>query len=135
MSPDVARWVLAVVVFAHGVGHVLFAPMLAGTMKLDATGHSWLLTGLVGDGPTRALATLVAAVVTAAFVVAAGGIVLQTSWWRGIAVGGALGSIVLVGVMWDGIPTSPAAAALAFDVVVLAALLVVHWPSTELIGA
>lgn len=135
MSPDVVRWVLAVIVFAHGVGHVLFAPMLAGAMKLDATSHSWLLTGLLGDGPTRALASLVAAVVTAAFVVAAGGIVLQTSWWRGLAIGAAIGSIALVVVMWDGLPTGPAAAALAFDVVVLAALLLIHWPSTELIGA
>lgn len=135
MSPDVVRWILAVVVFAHGVGHVLFAPMLAGAMKLDASGHSWLLTGVLGDGATRLVASLVAAVVTAAFIVAAGGIVLQAGWWRGVALGAAVASIVLVAAMWDGLPTGPASAAIAFDLAVLAALLLVHWPSPDLIGA
>ena len=135
MSPDLIRWVVAIVVFAHGIGHVLFAPMLSGAMKLDASGHSWLLTGALGDGPTRAIASLVAVVVTAAFAVAAGGIVLQTTWWRGLAAGAAIGSILLVGVMWDGVPSSPAAAAVAFDVVILVALFLAHWPSSELIGA
>jgi hypothetical protein len=135
MSPDVVRWVVAVLVFAHGVGHVLFAPMLSGTMKLDASGHSWLLTGALGDGPTRAIASLFALVVTVAFAVAAGGIVLQTTWWRGLAIGAAIGSIALVAVMWDGLPSNPAAAAVAFDVVVLGALFLARWPSHELIGA
>jgi hypothetical protein len=135
MSPDLVRWIVGIVVMAHGVGHVLFAPLLSGGMKLDASGHSWLLTGVLGDGLTRGIASLVAAIVTAAFVVAAGGVVLQTSWWRGLAIGAAVLSIVLVAAMWDGLPTSPAGAALAFDVVVVVALLLFHWPSTELIGA
>jgi hypothetical protein len=134
MSPDLVRWILAVVVFAHGVGHVLFAPLLGGAMKLDASGHSWLLSGLLGDGPTRLVASLVAAVVTAAFLLAAGGIVLQAGWWRGIALGAAVASIALVVAMWDGLPTGPATAAIAFDVLILGALLLVHWPSPELIG-
>lgn len=135
MSPDLIRWILAVVVFAHGVGHVLFAPMLSGAMKLDASGHSWLLTGMFGDAATRALATALAAAVTASFVLVAGGIVLQTTWWRGLAIAAAVGSVALVVLLWDGLPTSPAASALAFDVVVLAALMLFHWPSTDLIGA
>ena len=135
MSPELVRWIVAIVVFAHGVGHVLFAPMLSGPMKLDASGHSWLLSGLLGDGPTHAAASIGAAVVTAAFVVAAGGVLLQAGWWRGLAIGAAIGSIVLLAAMWDGVPSGPASAALAFDAVVLVVLLVMHWPSTELIGA
>jgi hypothetical protein len=135
MSPELVRWIVALVVFAHGVGHVLFAPILAGAMKLDASGHSWLLTGVLGDAPTRALATAIAAAVTASFVIVAGGIVVQASWWRGLAIAASLGSILLVALMWDGIPSGPATWAVAFDVVVLGALLVVHWPSPEVIGA
>lgn len=135
MSPDLVRWIVALFVFAHGVGHVLFAPLLAGAMRLDSTGHSWLLTSVLGDGPTRAVASIVAAAVTVAFIVVAGGIVLQTTWWRGLAVGAAIASVVLVAAMWDGLPGSPAAAAVAFDIVILGALLVAHWPSSEMIGA
>ena len=135
MSPELVRWIVAIVVFAHGVGHVLFAPMLSGAMKLDASGHSWLLTGILGDGPTRAVASVAAAVVTAAFVVAAGGVVLQAGWWRGLAIGAAIGSIALLAAMWDGVPSGPASAAVGFDAIVLVVLLVMHWPSTELIGA
>lgn len=135
MSPELIRWIVAVVVFAHGVGHVLFAPLLSSLMKLDASGHSWLLTGVLGDAPTRVLATVVTAAVTAAFLIAAGGIAIQTSWWRSLAIGAAIVSIALVAAMWDGLPASPAASAVAFDAVVIIALTVVHWPSTDLIGA
>lgn len=135
MSPELVRWIVAIVVFAHGVGHVLFAPMLSGPMKLDASGHSWLLTRILGDGPTYAVASIAAAVVTAAFVVAAGGVVVQAGWWRGLAIGGAIGSIALLTAMWDGVPSGPASAAVVFDAIVLVVLLVMHWPSTELIGA
>ena len=37
---------------------------------------------------------------------------------------------------WDGLATSLAASALAFDIVLLVSLLVVHWPVTaETVGA
>jgi hypothetical protein len=134
MSPELIRWIVAIVVFAHGVGHVLFAPLLSGVMKLDASGHSWLLTGALGDAPTRAVASLVSVAVAAAFVIAAGGIVIQTSWWRSLAIGAGVASIALIAAMWDGIPSSPAVSALAFDVAVIAALVVAHWPSTDLVG-
>jgi hypothetical protein len=35
----------------------------------------------------------------------------------------------------DGLATSSAAFALAFDVVLLVSLLVVHWPAAEAVGA
>jgi hypothetical protein len=33
---------------------------------------------------------------------------------------------------WDSLPTSPALSALAFDGVILAALLVIHWPAENI---
>ena len=135
MSPEVIRWVVALVVLAHGVGHVLFMPLLSGTMKLDASGHSWLLTGLLGHGLTRAVATLAGAALVIAFAAVAGGVLWQTAWWRTLAIGAAIASMVLVLVMWDGLPTGPAAAAFVFDAAVLVALLVLRWPAADLIGA
>ena len=129
MSPDVVRWIIALVLFAHGVGHVLFLPALAPVLRLDASGTSWLLDPIVGIGATRLVATLVAVVALLAFVLAAGGVLLQSPWWRSVAVGGAVASACLILAMWGGLQTSGAFSALAFDVVVLVALLVARWPS------
>ena len=135
MPNDLLRWVLTITVLAHGIGHVLFMPLLAPAMRLDANGHSWLLTGLLGDTATRWLASALGAVVLAAFAAAAAGIFTETAWWRTIAIVGAVLSAALVVAMWDGLPTSSAFFALAFDAVVLVALLVVRWPSTEALGS
>jgi hypothetical protein len=126
---------VAIVVLAHGLGHVLFMPMLFGAMRLQASGDSWLLTPALGGGPTRLLASLAAAVALAAFVGAAAGILLQAAWWRPVALVGAAVSIAVVALMWNGLQSSSAMAAVAFDVVVLVALLVVRWPTPELIGS
>ena len=41
----------------------------------------------------------------------------------------------LIVVFWDGLPTSSAFFAVAFDTAVLVALLVLHWPSEATVGA
>lgn len=134
MSPEIIRWIVALAVLAHGIGHVLFMPALSGAMRLEASGHSWLLTGLVGDGLTRLVATLSGGALVLAFMAAAAGIEWQTAWWRPLAMAASIASMVLVVAMWDGLPTGPAAAAFIFDAAVLVAMLVVHWPAPELIG-
>jgi hypothetical protein len=134
MPNDVVRMILALVVLAHGIGHVLFAPALAGALRVAANGHSWLLTGLIGDGATRALASVVAIALLVAFVGAAAGIALQMGWARGVLLGAAIGSIVLVAAMWDGLPTSSALFGLAFDVVIVVAAALGWWPSEDAVG-
>jgi hypothetical protein len=135
MSADVLRIVIGIAVVAHGVGHVLFMPPLNGVLRLDSNGHSWLLGGILSDGGTAILASVLASLAGVAFVATGVGIVLQTGWWRQLAILASVVSIVLVAAMWNGVPTSSAAFALAFDVVVLLALLVAHWPAPESIGS
>jgi hypothetical protein len=135
MSNDVIRWVIGLAVLAHGIGHALFMPALNSLMRLDTSGRSWLLSPVVGDGATQALATVVAGAIGIAFVAAGAGILLQTGWWRQVAIIASVASIALVVLLWDGIPTSSAFFAFVFDAVVLAALIVAHWPSPETIGA
>ncbi len=134
MSNDVWRWVIGLAVIAHGLGHVLFMPLFAGTMNLQASGHSWLLSGILGDEPVKWLGTLVASVALVIFVAAGVGLIGQMSWWRPLAIAGSVVSMALVLALWDGLPVSNALFALAFDLVVLAALLLAHWPSEEMIG-
>ena len=135
MSGDVLRWAIILTVFAHGVGHILFMPVLAPALKLDASGHSWLLSGILGDGPTRLLASAAGLALVGAFIVASAGLAIQMPWWRPLAIGAAVGSLLLVVAMWDGLPRSSAAFAVALDLVALIALVIALWPSPESVGA
>ena len=126
---------LAVVVLAHGLGHVLFlAPSLRVTDWAGQTAHSWLLTATLGDGVARAIATVLWTATIVLFIAGVAGWLTDASWWRAATVAGSVVSIVGIVLFWDGIATSSAAMALAFDVVLLAALLVAHWPASETVG-
>jgi hypothetical protein len=130
------KLLLATLFFAHGVGHVLFlGPALRLTAWADQTGQSWVLTPLVGDGAARILASVVWGAALLLFVGAAAGLVLGSDWWRAAAIAGAVVSAVGIVAMWGGVAPSSAIMALAFDVLVLLALLVVHWPSAEVVGS
>ena len=111
---------LALLVLAHGVGHVLF---LAPTMRLaewaDQSGHSWLLTPSLGDSVARVLGASAWVTVIGLFTAAVIGFFVGSDWWRSAAIVGAVLSIVAILVFWDGIATSSALFALAFDVIVL----------------
>jgi hypothetical protein len=135
MSNDVIRWGLGLMVLVHGIGHMLFMPLLAETLRLGTDGRSWLLTGVLGESPTRLLATLVAGVIAIAFIAAGLGIIVSAGWWRPVVIAAAVASMTLVVAMWDGIPTSSALFAFLFDGLVLVALLVADWPSSETMGA
>jgi len=132
----VLKMLIATVFFAHGVGHILFlAPALRLATWADQTGHSWAITPLFGDGLTRLLGGLIWGSATVLFIGAAAGLVAGGDWWRVAAVAGAVISTVGILVMWDGIATSNAVMALIVDLLVLAALVLAHWPSVEAVGS
>ena len=130
---DALRIVVAIVVFAHGVGHILFLAPAAGLGAwADQTGHSWLLSATLGEGPAKTVATLLWSAVIVLFVAGVGGFLMGTDWWRAVTIAASVVSLVGIVVFWDGIATSSAIFALAADLVILAALLVAHWPANEL---
>jgi hypothetical protein len=127
---------ILVVLLAHAVGHVLFlAPSLRLAEWAGQTGHSWLLTAPLGDGIARGVAAAVWTTTIVLFVVGVAGLATGQEWWRLATAAGAIVSIVGIALFWDGIATSSAIFALAFDVIVLVALLVAHWPSVETVGS
>jgi hypothetical protein len=129
----VIKVAIAIALFGHGVGHVLF---LAPTARLatwaDQSGHSWLLAPVVGDGVARAAATLAWSAAIVLFVAASAGLVMNLDWWRAAAVVGALVSALAIATSWGGIAPSNAVIALVVDIIVLVALLVLRWPSAEI---
>lgn len=119
------RIVLAVVVGAHGIGHILFLmPLVSSTTWGQAT-QSWLL----GDGGlAKGFGVLIWLVSLGGFVAAAFGIFRETDWWQSVAIGAAAVSTVGLVLFWTRPSTSPAISALVFNLLVLAALLIFHWP-------
>jgi len=121
---------IAVVVLAHGVGHILFlGPALRVVAWADQTSHSWLLTAALGDGPSRAIASLVWSAAIVLFVAGVAGYVTDAAWRRAATVIAALVSLVGIVVFWDGLAMPSAVFALIADLTILAALLIAHWPA------
>lgn len=130
------KLVLAVVVLFHGIGHLLFlGPTLGVVEWAGQTGHSWALTGVLGDGPTRTLGALIWVATIVLFVAGVAGFLTAQPSWVGVTVLASVLSIAGIVLMWDGIATSNAVMALAVDIVILVSLLWAHWPSTEIVGA
>jgi hypothetical protein len=130
------KLVIAIVVLAHGAGHVLFlAPALGLVDWAGQTSQSWLLTATIGETATRAIAALVWSAALILFVAGVAGFLSAADWWRTVTVAGALVSGLGVVLMWGGISTASAAFALGFDALVLVALLWARWPSAELAGS
>jgi lipoprotein signal peptidase len=126
------RIVLAVVIGAHGFGHILFLMPLLGNTNWGQSTQSWLLGG---DTPAHLIGSLLWIVTMLVFGAAAYGLVSQYSWWRNAAILAAVVSLVGLIIFWANPATSPAISALGFDLLVLGALLIIHFPSIESVGA
>ncbi len=118
------RWVVAVVLLAHGLGHVLGVLPLFG-VRASGPWHnrSWLLAGGSAEAVGRSLAPVVWLAAVAAFAVVGLGVLgvgLEGASWRAAAVAAAALSAVAVVVFWNGFPTIlNKAGALAVDAALL----------------
>src|SRR4029453_16609352 len=91
MSNEIVRWLIVLVVLAHGVGHVLFlAPAVGIANWADQSGHSWLLSGAVGEAGTRIVASAVWIAAVICFVGAVVGFLTGAEWWRSVILAGAV---------------------------------------------
>jgi len=134
MSSNLVRTILALVVGAHGIGHVLFLLPLVGIADWGQSTRSWLLSGTGGNLVARMIGSIVWVAATLGFIVVAAGILGQLDWWRNLAIAFSAISILGLVLFWKNPASSSAFSALLFDVAVLVALLVFRWPSANLIG-
>ena len=119
------RIVLAIVVGAHGIGHILFLMPLISNTNWGQAAQSWLL----GDGGlAKVVGILIWLVALVGFLAAAFGMFQETDWWQMAAIVSASVSTVGLVLFWTRPSTSPAISALIFNLLVLAALLIFHWP-------
>lgn len=126
---------IALVMMAHGSGHVLLLAPCLGLAEWGQSAHSWLLTGSLGDAPARVIGSLLWLAVIGGFGAAGVGLFGQQSWWRTLAVVSAGVSLAALALFGTGGDAQPLISAALMDVVVLVALLGVGWPWVDLVGA
>lgn len=140
MSESTFRIIVAVVLFAHGVGHSMaLIPILGlgGTETWNA--KSWLLTGLLGDTFSRVIGFILFTAALIGFIGAALGVMdwlVPHDWWRTLAVVSAVISLLAMGLFWNGfVALFPnKIGALAVNAAVLIGLLAASWPTEAQLG-
>jgi hypothetical protein len=129
------RIVLALVLFAHAVGHILGPLQLLGISNVKSAwqGDTWLLSGL---GPTlnQVLGVVLWSVAMAGFLAIAALVMnwLPADWWAPLAIGSAVLSLVSVVLFPGALPTLSLVGAVAVDLIVLLAVVWLHWTPAAL---
>lgn len=121
---DWLRILLAVLVGAHGIGHILFLAPLLGLASWGQAGESWLLGS---SWPIRAFGVVIYVAVILGFIAAAFGIFRETSWWQSVLLTSAVVSIVGLALFWVRPPTSPEVSAMAFNGIAIGLLFLMRW--------
>jgi hypothetical protein len=134
MSPEIVKIVVVIVIAAHGIGHIMGVMSPLGIEIQGASADSWVLSRF-GSGLTNAVELVLFAIPTIGFILAAFGLWTGADWFRAVAVGSAIVSLVAIGLYPGQLPTFSMLGAVAVDVIVLAAIVVFGWPSTESVGA
>jgi hypothetical protein len=135
MSGGLLRIVVALVILAHSIGHVLFLAPCLGITQWGQSAQSWLLTKTLGDGPTRVIGALLWLAVIVGFVAADVALLAGQGWWRPLAIASAGASLVALALFASGISRQPLLSAGLMDVAILMALVWMQWPSVDLVGA
>ena len=83
--------VFAVFVILHGLVHLLYFGQSAGYFELQPgmawPDGSWLFSKLLGDEPTRVLASVLLIVAAVGFAAGGVGLLLKQAWWRPVVMG------------------------------------------------
>jgi hypothetical protein len=132
MSNEMLRSVIAVLVVAHGIGHILFLISSLGLADWGQSTRSWLLTDQIGDKGARAVGSLLWLGATAGFVVAGLALLAGWAWWRPLSIVSAAISLLGLILFLSRRLTQPAVSAALFDAFLLVALVGLDWPPTSL---
>jgi len=140
MSGTTLRALIAVVLFIHGIGHIM--GVIPALQLLDVKGwnsHSWLLTPLIGEAASRILSAILFLIALVGFVgsaLALLGWLVPHDWWRPLALVSAVISLITVVLFWNAfialVPNK--VGALGVNIAVLVCLLVLNWPTEADIG-
>lgn len=121
------KLVLALVIAAHGIGHILFLTPLLGVANWgQQSDTSWLLGA---GGAARLVGVILFGLALVGFLAAAVGLLGVTDWWRNVAIISAILSLAGTLLFFANPPSSSVIAATVFNALVLVLLVLVHWPT------
>jgi hypothetical protein len=128
--------VVAVVLFAHGIGHVLGPLQVAKVAQVNPTwaGDSWLLTGVAGQMASNVVGLVLWVAAVVGFVASAAVVMgwLPASWWVPLAVGSSVVSLVAIALFPAAFPLTSTIGAVIVDIAVLVAVVGLKWAPTAL---
>jgi hypothetical protein len=140
MSPTALRIIIALVLFTHGVGHIM-ALLPAFKIASTETWHarSWLLNRFIGESASRVILVILFGAALLGFVAAALGLMgwlVPHDAWRILSIWSAAISLIAVLLYWNAfVALFPnKLGALAVNIAVLVCLLFLNWPSEADIG-
>ena len=128
MDATMVRVVVAGVIGAHGVGHVMGWMPALGIANIEGTsGSSWILAGPAGDQALRLIAVGLFVLPTIGFIAAAIGLLLGQAWWRPVAAASATVSLAATALFPHAFPAGSTIGSVAVNVLVLYGALVSGW--------
>ena len=128
--------VIAVVLLAHGIGHVLGPLQVLKVTQVNPTwaGDSWLLTGVTGQTVSNVIGLVLWVGAMVGFVAASAVVMgwLPASWWVPLAVVSSVVSLVAIVLFPTAFPMTSTVGAVVVDVAVLVAVLGLKWTPAAL---
>jgi len=116
------RWLIAIAMLMHGVGHIVFVMAAFTETPMEFSTAPWLLPGaFTVDSPVGKAFALLWLLAMLGFMVAAVGLILRKEWWPALVVAAAVVSLVVLLPWWNTITPSLRVWVLLADVVVIAA--------------
>ena len=125
------RIIIAIVLFAHGIGHIL-GPLQVTRVAVvnpEWDGDSWLLSGATGASAAQVIGVILWLAAMVGFTALAAVVMgwLPQSWWVPLALGSSLISLAAIGLFPSVFPTGSTVGALVVDIAVLVAVIWWHW--------
>jgi hypothetical protein len=118
------RYLIAMALFAHGIGHLLFLTNSWGIWKGGDEGRSWLFSGILGAGQiVEGIFVLLWLISLVGFVAVSWGYLAHQGWWLQLALVSAAISLAMIVLWWGGLVVGSAFFALVFDQAVIAVVL------------
>jgi hypothetical protein len=126
---------MGIFLILHGLVHMLYAGQSWRLFELRPgmlwPGGSWLFSRLIGDDPTRYLASGALALASISLLVGGLGLFFRQAWWRPVTIGGAIFSIVIFLVLWNGklqAVDEQGGVGLLISIVILGVAIFLKWP-------
>ncbi len=127
---------LGIFLILHGLVHLLYAGQSGRLFELRSgmlwPDGSWLFSALLGDSPTRYLASISLGLAALGFLVGGLGLVFGQAWWRPATVGATVFSAVIFLMLWNGkfqAMDEQGAVGLLINLAILGMVFLLKWPA------